>query len=158
MYNEVTEEDGSVGYRVTRGTVEALGAIHFAPAKYRTGDAGIKPNQLYIELGLHGEKRKEQAEALGVRPGDPVLLDRPIKRCAAPNTFSGAYLDNGLGCFVAAEVARLVAEQSDPLQNVRLLASFASHEEIGRFGSRCDMPRVPALCYPALSFHNRSQQ
>lgn len=60
------------------------------------GDAGIKPNQLYLELGLHGEDRKAQAEALGVQPGDPVLLDRPIRRSAAPDTFSGAYLDNGI--------------------------------------------------------------
>ena len=54
----------------------------------------------------------------------------------ATDTFSGAYLDNGLGCFVAAEVARLVAEDGGLGTNIRLLSAFASHEEIGRFGSR----------------------
>lgn len=117
------------------GTIEAIGAIHFADPKLRTGDRGIKPEQMYLELHLHGESKKAQVEALGIRPGDPILFDRPIERGFAPNTFSGAYLDNGLGCFVAAEVARLVAEAKG-LKNIRYLAAMATHEEIGRFGSR----------------------
>lgn len=139
-----SEDPNALGnYRELSGTVEALGAIHFAPAKFRSGDAGIKPNQLYLELGFHGEKRKEQVESLGIRPGDAILLDRPIERCFAPDTFSGAYLDNGLGCFVAAEIAKRVAkgtilksESSATSPALRCLFAFASHEEIGRFGSR----------------------
>ena len=129
--------------RIEGGTVEALGAIHFAPASFRTGSAGIKPGSLYLELGLHGKKRKEQVEKLGIKPGDPVLLDRPIKRSrVSPLAFAGAYLDNGLGCFVAAEVARLLADHvrdergGKPLEHVRCMFAAASHEEIGRFGSR----------------------
>ena len=116
------------------GTVEAHGAIHFADPKKRT----VK-EQLYIELGLHGEDRKKQVEGLGIRPGDPVLLDRPIKRTNVGNdTFGGAYLDNGLGCFVVAECAKLLSDDMEilNLDNVRCLFAFASHEEIGRFGSR----------------------
>ncbi|BBI60585.1 hypothetical protein HSBAA_18910 [Vreelandella sulfidaeris] len=44
-------------------------------------------------------------------------------------------MDNGLGCFVAAEVARLIAEAGGT-KNVRVLFAIASYEEIGRFGSR----------------------
>ncbi len=117
------------------GTIEAIGAIHFADPKVRTGDKGIKPEQIYLELHLHGENRRGQVEALGVRPGDPILFDRPIEPGFAPNTFAGAYLDNGLGCFVTAEIARLVAA-SGGLKNVRYLGAMATHEEIGRFGSR----------------------
>lgn len=123
-------------YRVLEGaTVEALGAIHFADAALRNGDTGIKKEQLYLELHLHGEKKKEQVEALGIRAGDAVLLNRPIRRGVGENTFYGAYLDNGLGCFVTTEVARLVAARGG-LKNVRVLYAFATHEEIGRFGSR----------------------
>jgi endoglucanase len=117
------------------GTIEALGAIHFADSKLRSGDKGITPEMMYLELHIHGEERKKQVEALGIRPGDPIIFDREIERGFAPDTFSGAYLDNGLGCFVTAEVARLIAE-ADGLQNVRFLGAMASHEEIGRFGSR----------------------
>lgn len=134
LYSEDPKQSGS--WRVLEGgTIEALGAIHFADPKLRTGDKGIKPEMLYLELHMHGENPKGQVEALGIRAGDPILFDRPIEHGFSPDTFSGAYLDNGLGCFVTAEIARLIAEDSG-LQNVRYLGAFASHEEIGRFGSR----------------------
>jgi endoglucanase len=134
LYSEDPESPGS--YRaLSGGTVEALGAIHFSEPAQRTGDKGIKPKQLYLELHIHGADKAGQIEKLGIRPGDTILLDRPIKKGFSPNTFYGAYLDNGLGCFVAAEAARLIAEAGGT-DNVRCMFAFASHEEIGRFGSR----------------------
>lgn len=47
--------------------MEALGAIHFAPPKFRSGDAGVKPKDLYFELGINGENGKKQVEELGIR-------------------------------------------------------------------------------------------
>jgi putative aminopeptidase FrvX len=135
--NRVTifSRDEERQYRTLRGgTVEALGAIHFAEPSHRSGTRGVKPEDIYIELQLHGEQRNKQLDAMGVRVGDPVLLDRKIERGFAPNTFSGAYLDNGLGCFATSEVADLVSR--NPLNNVRCMFAIASHEEIGRFGSR----------------------
>ncbi len=134
LFSEAPENPGS--YRVIRGgSIEAIGAIHFADPKLRSGDKGIKSEMMYLELHIHGENKKAQIEALGIRPGDPIIYDRPIERGFAPDTFTGAYLDNGLGCFVTAEIARLIAE-SGGLKNVRYLGAIASHEEIGRFGSR----------------------
>jgi len=115
------------------GTIEALGAIHFSEAGQRTGAKGIKPEMMYLELQMHGEKCKERIEELGIRAGDAILLDRPIKRGFSEDTFYGAYLDNGLGCFVVAEIAKILAES--PLKNLRILYTIATHEEIGRFGS-----------------------
>ncbi len=134
LYSEDPENPGS--YRtLSGGTVEALGAIHFSEPAQRTGDKGIKPKQLYLELQIHGADKAGQIEKLGIRPGDTLLLNRPIKKGFSPNTFYGAYLDNGLGCFVAAEAARLIAEAGGT-ENVRCMFACASHEEIGRFGSR----------------------
>ena len=134
LFSEDPDNLGS--WRIIKGgTIEAIGAIHFADAKLRSGDDGIKTKMMYLELHLHGENRKAQVEALGIRAGDPIIYDRPIERGFAPDTFSGAYLDNGLGCFVTAEIGRLVAETSG-LKNIRYLGAMASHEEIGRFGSR----------------------
>lgn len=121
--------------RFDGGTVEALGAIHFADPKVRSGDQGVKKEQLYVELQVHGEEKKKQIEDLGIRPGDSILMNRPIRPGFSPDTFYGAYLDNGLGCFVAAESARLVAEAGGP-SNIRVLFAAATYEEIGRFGSR----------------------
>ena len=134
LFSEDPEKPGS--WRVLQGgTIEAVGAIHFADPQLRSGEKGIKTEMIYLELHIHGDKKKKQVEALGIRPGDPLIYDREIERGFAPDTFSGAYLDNGLGCFVTAEIGRLIAE-SGGLGNVRYLAAMATHEEIGRFGSR----------------------
>ncbi|WP_134019160.1 M20/M25/M40 family metallo-hydrolase [Modicisalibacter xianhensis] len=134
LFSEDPENPGS--YRtIEGGTVEALGAIHFADPAVRSGEKGIKKEQIYLDLQIHGENKKQQVLNLGVRPGDSILLDRPIRPGFSPNTFYGAYLDNGLGCFVTAEIARLIAEAGGTRQ-VRMLYAIASYEEIGRFGSR----------------------
>jgi len=134
LFSEDPEKPGQ--YRSLHGgTVEAMGAIHFSDPAQRSGDRGIKPTQLYLELQIHGKNKSDQIKRLGVKPGDPLILNRPIKRGFSPDTFYGAYLDNGLGCFVAAEVARLIAEAGGT-KKVRCLFAVASHEEIGRFGSR----------------------
>ncbi len=121
-------------YRLIEGgTIEALGAIHFSEPAQRSGDKGIKPTELYLELQMHGEKCKEQIEKLGIRAGDPIILDRPIRKGFTKDTFYGAYLDNGLGCYMVAELARHIAKK--PLKNLRILFTIATHEEIGRFGA-----------------------
>ena len=130
------DPDAPGNYRsLSGGTIEAMGAIHFSDPAQRTGDKGIRPNSLYLDLQVHGENKADQIKRLGLKPGDSILLNRPIKKGFSPNTFYGAYLDNGLGCFVTAEVARLVTEAGGT-NNVRVLYAIASHEEIGRFGSR----------------------
>ena len=108
LFSEDPEAPGSYR-RIEGGTVEALGAIHFSDPAQRNGDKGIKKEQLYLDLQIHGDNKKQQVENLGVRPGDAILLERPIRHGFSPDTFYGAYLDNGLGCFVTAEVARLIA-------------------------------------------------
>lgn len=134
LFSEDPEKPGS--YRsIEGGTVEALGAIHFSDPAARTGDKGIKKEQIYLDLQIHGENKKQQVLNLGIRPGDSIIFDRPIRPGFSPDTFYGAYLDNGLGCFVAAEVARLIAEAGGT-DNVRVMFAIASYEEIGRFGSR----------------------
>ncbi len=134
LFSEDPDAPGQ--YRVIEGgTIEALGAIHFADANVRSGEKGVKKEQLYLELQIHGENKKQQVKNLGVRPGDSILLNRPIRRGFSPDTFYGAYLDNGLGCFATAEVARLVAEAGGT-ENIRVLFAMATYEEIGRFGSR----------------------
>ncbi|MGS2744104.1 M20/M25/M40 family metallo-hydrolase [Halomonas sp. LS-001] len=134
LFSEDPDAPGS--YRsIEGGTVEALGAIHFSDPAVRTGEKGIKKEQIYLDLQIHGENKKQQVLNLGVRPGDSVIFDRPIRRGFSPDTFYGAYLDNGLGCFVTAEIARLIAEAGGTKQ-VRVMFAIASYEEIGRFGSR----------------------
>ena len=96
LYSDDPQKPGNFR-AIEGGTVEAMGAIHFSEPAQRTGDKGIRPKQLYLELQIHGANKAGQIEALGIKPGDTLLLDRPIKRSFSPDTFYGAYLDNGLG-------------------------------------------------------------
>lgn len=138
--NEVSifsENSAQDGYnRIEGGTVEALGAIHFADAATRTGSKGLKAEQMYVELHIHGEKCKEQVtEGLGIKAGDTILMQRKIRRGVGLNTFTGSHLDNGVGSFVTYHLSKLVSN-SKLLDEVRFLFAYSSHEEIGRFGSR----------------------
>ena len=132
LFSQHPDQPGN--YRIIEGgTIEAMGAIHFSQPAQRTGDKGIKPEMLFLELQMHGENCKESVEKLGIRAGDPIILSRPIRKGFTKDTFYGAYLDNGLGCFMVAELARLLAKK--PLKNIRVLHTIATHEEIGRFGA-----------------------
>lgn len=134
LFSEDPENPGA--FRVLDGgTIEGVGAAHFASADLKAGRKGIKAENLFLELQIHGKEKEEQVKRLGIRSGDPILLKRPIRRGFSPDTFFGAYLDNGLGCFVMIEVARLLAEAGG-LKNLRFLGAAAAYEEIGRFGSR----------------------
>jgi endoglucanase len=134
IYSEQSTCNGE--YRaIEGGTVEAIGAIHFAPPDMRTGSRGIKPESLYIELQAHGKSAGSSIKRQGIKEGDAVILKRPIRRGFSDNTFYGAYLDNGLGCFIVTELARLIAEAGG-LKNIRVLFAIATYEEIGRYGSR----------------------
>jgi len=137
IYSESTEALGS--FHRIRGTVEALGAIHFADGKLRDGSKGVGPDMLYVDVGAHGSNAGARVEALGIKPGDSILMDRPLRRMVADDVVSAPYLDNGIGCFVVTELARLLAEpgtRRDALANVQVMLAIAAHEEIGRFGSR----------------------
>ena len=134
IFSESTAFNGD--YRaIEGGTVEAIGAIHFAPPDMRTGAKGLKPESLYVELQAHGKHPKQKILESGIKAGDTIILKRPIRRGFSDNTFYGAYLDNGLGCFIVSELARLMASAGG-LNNVRVLFAIAAYEEIGRFGSR----------------------
>lgn len=132
LFSEQPEKPGH-WRRIEGGTIEAIGAIHFSEPSQRSGDKGLSPDSIYLELQMHGEKPKERLQKLGIKAGDPIILNRPIKRGFSPDSFYGAYLDNGLGCFMVTELAQLLAKS--PLKNLRVLLAIATHEEIGRFGA-----------------------
>lgn len=134
IFSEDPREHGKYNI-IEGGTVEAIGAIHFAPSEMRTGTRGLKPEMLYVELQAHGADAKKAVLAAGIKQGDTIILQRPIRRGFTEHTFYGAYLDNGLGCFVVAELARLVAGAKG-MKNLRIQFAIATYEEIGRFGSR----------------------
>ena len=65
LFSESPSDPGTYR-RIEGGTVEAIGAIHFASDAMRRGTSGVKKEQLYVELQLTGEKRNKQVCTRGV--------------------------------------------------------------------------------------------
>lgn len=120
------------------GVIQAIVPIHYVEEDYIKGNKGIKKEDLYVDLGLYSKKLVKE---LGIKTGDPILLNREIKRTLGPDTFSGAYLDNGVGCYTVCELARRVSE-SDPNPDLTIYFAISTYEEINRLGSRVMVSQI----------------
>ena len=100
-------------------------AIHLMEAKER--EEAVKIKKLWIDVGA--ESRDDLA-ALGVRVGDPAVLDAGMTRLAGDRVASRA-IDNRVGAFVVLEALRLVAEENG---DAGAVAVATAQEEIGYSG------------------------
>ena len=100
-------------------------AIHLIDPKER--DKAVKVKKLWIDVGAGS---REELKELGVRVGDPAVLDAGMVRLAGDRVASRA-IDNRVGAFVVLEALRLVAEQGG---RVGAVAVATAQEEIGYSG------------------------
>ncbi len=121
-----------VGQRVrilgARGDVPGVigrKAIHLMERKER--NEAVKVKKLWIDVGA--ESRDELGE-LGVRVGDPAVLDAGMVRLAGDRVASRA-IDNRVGAFVVLEALRLAAEGGG---RAGAVAVATAQEEIGYSG------------------------
>ena len=80
-------------------------AIHLMEPKDR--EKAVMVKKLWIDVGAGS---REQLKDLGVRVGDPAVLDSGMVRLAGDRVASRA-IDNRVGAFIVLEALRLVAEQ-----------------------------------------------
>ncbi|MBO2520973.1 MAG: peptidase M28 [Firmicutes bacterium] len=71
----------------------------------------VEKKDMFIDIGAAG---KEEAEALGVRPGDPVVPVCPYTPLANPKYVMGKAFDNRVGCALVVEVLRRLQEVPHP--------------------------------------------
>ena len=100
-------------------------AIHLIEPKER--DKAVKVKKLWIDVGAGS---KEELRELGVRVGDPAVLDAGMTRLAGDRVASRA-IDNRVGAFVVLEALRMVAEGEGRSGAV---AVATAQEEIGYSG------------------------
>ena len=100
-------------------------AIHLIEPKER--DKAVKVKKLWIDVGAGS---REELKDLGVRVGDPAVLDAGMVRLAGDRVASRA-IDNRVGAFVVLEALRLVAEQEG---RAGVVAVATAQEEIGYSG------------------------
>ncbi len=119
-----------VRIRTSKGEVPGVvgrKAIHLMEAAERKKVAKIKA--LWVDVGASS---KEESLEMGLRVGDPGVIDARMVRLAGDRIASRA-IDNRVGAFVVLEALRLIAE-SDPAPNGRAVAAATAQEEIGYGG------------------------
>ncbi|MDE2793396.1 MAG: M42 family metallopeptidase [Gemmatimonadota bacterium] len=121
-----------VGQRVrvlgARGDVPGVigrKAIHLIEPKER--DKAAKVKKLWIDVGAGS---RDELKELGVRVGDPAVLEAGMVRLAGDRVASRA-IDNRVGAFIVLEALRKVAEE-EGLAGVVAVAT--AQEEIGYTG------------------------
>jgi endoglucanase len=100
-------------------------AIHLIEREDR--DKASKTKQLWVDIGA---SNLAEVMALGVRVGDPMVLDQPMLRLGGDRIASRA-IDNRIGAFIVLEAMRMLA--TERLQ-ASVIAAATVQEEIGYSG------------------------
>jgi putative aminopeptidase FrvX len=103
-------------------------AGHIASAAERITAPAMK--DLYVDLGF--DSATEVLEA-GIRVGDPIAYDAPVRALANPDRISGKAIDNRVGCAIVVELARRLQE-SQLAATVHFVV--AVQEEVGLRGAQ----------------------
>lgn len=115
----------------SKGPVHAVTGIrdiHVVPAEDRT--KVFPRDALYLDIGA---KNAEEAAAMGVEPGDPVVPDAPFTVMNGSDNYLGKGWDDRIGCAVLVEAMRRTAK----LPHANQLFFVATvQEEVGLRGAR----------------------
>lgn len=103
-------------------------AGHIASAAERITAPAM--NNLYVDLGFDSE---DDVLEIGIRVGDPIAYDAPLRALANPDRISGKAVDNRIGCAVVVELARRL-QDSTLSANIQFVV--AVQEEVGLRGAQ----------------------
>lgn len=115
----------------SKGPVEAVTGIrdiHVVPASERT--AVFPRDTLFLDTGA---RTAEEAKALGLEPGDPVVPDSPFQVLNGTDNYLGKAWDDRIGCAVLLEAMHRLAKLPHPNQ---IFFTATTQEEIGLRGAR----------------------
>ena len=115
----------------SKGPVHAVTGIrdiHVVPADERT--KVFPRDSLSLDIGA---KNAEEAAAMGIEPGDPVVPDSPFMVMNGSDNYLGKGWDDRIGCAVLVEAMQRMAKIKHPNQ---LFFVATTQEEIGLRGAR----------------------
>jgi endoglucanase len=119
--------------------VSGLKSVHVTPPQERSR---VTPREdVFLDVGA---KSKEEAEALGIRPGDPIAPASSFAALAS-GRYVGKALDDRVGCVMLIETLRRLKEQRIKTPNTIYFVGTVQ-EEIGARGAHTAV----ALVKPAL--------
>jgi endoglucanase len=90
----------------------------------------VEKKDMYIDIGACSE---DEVRELGVRPGDPIIPVSEFTVMAKPGVYLSKAFDNRLGCALAAQTLRQVAEDGHPNA---AYAVGTVQEEVGLRGAK----------------------
>jgi putative aminopeptidase FrvX len=119
--------------------ISGLKSVHVTPTEERNR---VTPREdVFLDVGV---KSKEEADALGIRAGDPIA---PAASFAplGPGRYVGKALDDRVGCVILIEMLRRIKEQGIKTPN-NIYFVGTVQEEIGARGAHTAVAMVkPAL-------------
>ena len=131
-------------FTVRNAQGEALRAVsgskppHFMSAAERSQPVTL--NSILLDAGVSS---REEAAALGLKPGLPVAPDTAFSYNEATGMMLGKAFDCRLGCAAILETLRTLAGETLPTD---VSAAFSTQEEVGLRGARVTAERLrPAL-------------
>ena len=124
-----------LGHRVVVKTHkgELLGVIGAKPPHMLDEEEAkkvLEKKDMYIDVGAGSE---EEARALGVRVGDPIIPASDFQVLADPNWYLSKAFDNRVGCALAIDALRQTAAEGHPNT---LYAVGTVQEEVGLRGAK----------------------
>ncbi len=116
-----------VGSKGPIRAVTGIRDIHVVPVEERTR---VYPrDSLFLDIGATSA---DQARAMGVEPGDPIVPDAPFSILNGTDNYLGKAWDDRAGCAAIAEAMRRLATLPHPNQ---LFFALTTQEEIGLRGA-----------------------
>lgn len=118
--------------RVLGRTGEVMGVIGKKPIhliKAEEREKASKITDLWIDIGADGQ---EGARGMGVRVGDPAVIDARLVELGN-NRVASRSVDNRIGAWTVLEALRLLAQQQESL-TAQVTAVATTQEEIGYQG------------------------
>ena len=117
----------AVRIRGHRGVV-GVRAGHITPPSERLQVPPLR--ELYVDLGFDSA---EEVVALGIKVGDAIAYEAPMRQLANPDRLSGKALDNRVACAIVVELARRLA---DVELGCTLYLVVTVQEEVGLRGAQ----------------------
>jgi endoglucanase len=93
-------------------------------------------SKMYIDIGATS---KEEAQATGVRPGDPVVPDSQFVQLASGKTYLAKAFDDRVGCALLVEVLRHFQDREHPNS---IYAAATVQEEVGLRGAATSVEQI----------------
>jgi endoglucanase len=90
----------------------------------------VEKKNMYIDVGVTS---KQEVDELGVRVGDPIIPVSEFTVMANDNAYLSKAFDNRVGCALAVDVLRRLAEEDHPNT---LYAVGTAQEEVGTRGAK----------------------